>query len=142
MIKLRRILAAMLLVFVGFCSVAFNAEISNATVKTSYLSYNGIKAGTKVLWYPSSNPSGYSMTGGGTQKLKICMNTTGNKIQTGLYSVGTGSYNIFYGGTVTNYNTAELPKVISASGYYQPYLKNNNTSVSINVQNTSYIKYE
>lgn len=141
MVRLRKVLVALLVVILGACSVAFCSETAKAASQTSYFSYDGIKAGTIVLWYPSSNSSGYSMTGGGIQKLKICMSTSGNNISTGLYSVVGGTYNSFYSGTLSSNNTSELSRQITSSGYYKPYLKNNNTSVSITVYNTSYIKY-
>lgn len=141
MVRFRKILVALLVVFSCFCSVAFCSESAKAATRTAYFSYDGIKAGTTVVWHPSSNSSGFSMTGGGTQKLKICMSTSGNKIATGLYSVGGGTYYSFYTGTLTSNNTSELSKQITSSGYYKPYLTNNNTSVSITVYGTSYVKY-
>ncbi len=59
MVRFRKILVALLVVFSCFCSVAFCSESAKAATRTAYFSYDGIKAGTTVVWHPSSNSSGF-----------------------------------------------------------------------------------
>lgn len=140
--KFRKILVSLLVAFSVFSAINITSLKSDAAVSTVNLSYNGIKAGTTVLWHPSGNQMGYSMTGGDSQKLKFCLNSEGNMITVGLYKNNTGEYISFYSSTLRDYNTSELSKTITYTTYYKPYFKNRNLSVLINVYNTSYLKYQ
>lgn len=109
---------------------------------TAHLSYSNLSAGSTIRWYPEGgSTSGFNLTGGGTQKLKICMNTQGNKINIGVRRTATQTDQSFFSGTLNSFNTSELSRVVPNSGYHKPYVTNNNVSVSLNVLNTSYFKY-
>ncbi len=136
----KTLMIIMTLAMFGFGAL-IGVNVVNAS-GTANISYDGIKAGTKVLWQPANNQSGYNLTGGGTQKLRIYMTQEGNKINAGLCRMSNHNNLSMYNGTVSGKKTNELSKTITDSGYYKPYVKNNNSTVSLTVTSSSYFKYD
>lgn len=138
--NLRKVLA--LALALCLCAGIFMAgDIVEAASTKVNLSAHTLAAGKTVRWYPSSNTSGHSLTNGGEQIMKFYMGALGNKIEIGFMQYATKTNYKWYSGTVNSLTTGEKSKILTGpTAYYQPYLKNNNATVSIDVQATSYIK--
>lgn len=129
--------------FAVLCAIGTIA-ISTVSAKaaTANFAYQNIQAGTTVVWYPISGETGFNLTDGGLQELRVYLTEVGNKLDTGIYQVAQSKYISMYSGTLSGNNTGVLSQILSTgSGYYRIYVKNNNASVSFTVTDSSYLTY-
>ncbi len=139
--KMRAVLCSLL---VGVsCSAVFVAHAVNASTTTAYLAARTTKPGYYTTWNPSSNSSGWVLHNGGQQTIKFDLTTAGNLITAGFYQTSTGILNPWYYGTMSGKSTGPVTlNMPCATGYYKPYISNENDTVYIYNVNTSYAKMQ
>lgn len=139
--RFRRLLASLLAV--AFCSIILVAPIANAATKISLVKTT-IKSKTTMTWYPTSDPDGRNLTNGGTQSMYFSFSESGNKINIGFRRTSNLAKYSWYSGTLGSSTKSKYAskKLTGPSGYYRPYLTNNNDTVSITVKDTSYYTFK
>lgn len=126
---------------IAFCSIIIVTPMVNAAT-TSALAVTTLKAGYTATWYPADDPDGRKLTNGGTQILYFQFTESGNKINMGFRRTSNLSKYSWYSGTVSLRSKYSSKKLTGPSGYYRPYLINNNDTVSLTTKDTSYYTYK
>lgn len=123
------------------CTVILVTPTVNAATKVT-LSAATTTAGYTRTWYPANDHDGYVLTSGGTQVLQFYLSESGNKIDVGFKRNATGYNYSVYSGTLSGKSIYSSQVLSGPSGYYKPYLKNKNATVSITSTTSSYINYK
>lgn len=129
------------LLAVAFCSIIIVTPMVNAAT-TSALVATTVKAGYTMTWYPTGEPDGRPLTNGGTQILYFSLGESGNRINMGFRRTANLSKYSWYSGTLSGKTKYSSKNLTGPSGYYRPYLTNNNDTVSISTKDSSYFTYK
>ncbi len=132
--KFRVVLSSLLVV--ACYSAILVIPVVNASTEYD-ISEATISADVTYLWWPTDNTSGFSLTNGGKQVMKMYFTTSGNKVNMGFKKVSSGSKYSWYNGKVSGTSKYKSKVLSGASGYYKVYVTNNNDSVSLTVTDSS-----
>lgn len=113
------------LLAVAFCSIIIVTPMVNAATTVALIGTT-VQPDTTMTWYSTGEYDGKVLTNGGTQVLYFSLGESGNKINMGFRRTANLSRYSWYSGTLSG-KTRRSSKILTGpTGYYRPYLTNNN----------------
>ncbi len=132
-----------LLLAICVCAgISFTSDVVSAATTTVKLTTPTVRPGYVVRWFPEDNVPGYSLTNGGIQTMWLTFGETGNVVEVGFMQYATKTDYVWVSGELYSNFVSKDQVLQGPTAFYQPYLKNKNSTVHITVQPGGYILYQ